>query len=60
MNGSTGIITSQGYPGNYPNNAAYIWTLKTENLKASVIFNFQDFDIKKYKDTSYCEDYLEV
>uniref|UniRef100_A0A8W8JXC5 CUB domain-containing protein n=1 Tax=Magallana gigas TaxID=29159 RepID=A0A8W8JXC5_MAGGI len=60
LNGSTGIITSPGYPGNYPNNAAYVWTLKTENLKASVIFNFQDFDIKKYKDTSYCEDYLEV
>lgn len=46
-NSSTGIITSPGYPGNYLNNAAYKWTLKTGNRNATVSVNFQDFDIKK-------------
>eukprot|EP00105_Crassostrea_gigas_P008685 XP_011423335.1 PREDICTED: uncharacterized protein LOC105325461 isoform X2 [Crassostrea gigas] len=59
-NGSTGIITSPGYPGNYPNNVAYTWTLKTGNLNATVSFNFQDFDIIKYRYTPHCEDYLQI
>lgn len=59
-NGSTGIITSPGYPGNYPNNVAYTWTLKTGNLNASVSFNFQDFDIIKYRYAPHCEDYLQI
>ncbi|XP_052712189.1 mannan-binding lectin serine protease 1-like [Crassostrea angulata] len=59
-NGSTGIITSPGYPGNYPNNVAYTWTLKTGNLNATVSFNFQDFDIIKYRYTPHCQDYLQI
>uniref|UniRef100_A0A8W8JUQ4 CUB domain-containing protein n=1 Tax=Magallana gigas TaxID=29159 RepID=A0A8W8JUQ4_MAGGI len=59
-NGSTGTITSPGYPGNYPNNVTYTWTLKTGNLNATVSFNFQDFDIIKYRYTPHCQDYLQI
>ncbi|XP_052713952.1 CUB domain-containing protein 2-like [Crassostrea angulata] len=59
-NGSTGIITSPGYPGNYPDNAAYMWTLRTGNFNAIVSFNFKDFDIKKYEGTQHCVDYLQI
>ncbi|XP_034299391.2 blastula protease 10 [Magallana gigas] len=59
-NSSTGIITSPGYPGNYPNNAAYTWTLKTGNLKASVSFNFTYFNIQNNDRTSHCQDYLQI
>lgn len=59
-NGSSGIITSPGYPGNYPNNAVYTWTLDTGNPKATLVLNITDFGIKKYGFTSNCEDYLHV
>lgn len=59
-NGTGGDITSPGYPGNYPNNANYTWTLETGNPKATIALNITDFEMKKYKFTSKCEDYLKV
>lgn len=56
----TGIITSPGYPGNYPHNVHYTWTLKTENPKATIALNITDFNVVKYKFQSKCEDFLQI
>nr|XP_022320849.1 CUB and sushi domain-containing protein 3-like isoform X2 [Crassostrea virginica] len=58
-NGSSGEITSPGYPGNYPNNANYTWILRTGHLKANVTFTILKFDIIKHNFTP-CEDYLQI
>ena len=58
-NGSSGEITSPGYPGNYPNNANYTWILRTGHLKANVTFTILNFDIIKHNFTP-CKDYLQV
>lgn len=55
-----GIITSPGYPGNYPNDVNYTWTLKTGNPQATIFLEISDFMIVKYRYTSNCEDYLQV
>lgn len=60
INGSSGIITSPGYPEKYPNNANCTWTLRTGNVKATVSLNFFDFNITKYNYSSRCDDFLLV
>lgn len=59
-NGSSGTFTSPGYPGNYPNNANYTWTLTTGDSNARVVINITDFSVVQYRFTSKCEDYLQV
>ncbi|XP_052717483.1 uncharacterized protein LOC128189773 isoform X1 [Crassostrea angulata] len=59
-NGSSGTFTSPGYPGNYPNNANYTWTLTTGDSNARVVINITDFSVVRYRFTSKCEDYLQV
>lgn len=58
-NGSTGIVASPGYPGNYAYNANYTWTLNKGNLKTTISFSFSEFNIKKFHYTC-CEGYLQV
>lgn len=43
-----------------PDNAEYLWTPKTGNLKAIVSLSFTDFNIQIYDHNSHCEDYLQV
>uniref|UniRef100_A0A8W8JT69 CUB domain-containing protein n=1 Tax=Magallana gigas TaxID=29159 RepID=A0A8W8JT69_MAGGI len=59
-NGSCGAFTSPGYPGNYPNNAHYTWTLKTGDSNATVVLNITDFNVVRYRFTRKCEDYLQI
>uniref|UniRef100_A0A8W8JUR4 CUB domain-containing protein n=1 Tax=Magallana gigas TaxID=29159 RepID=A0A8W8JUR4_MAGGI len=59
-NGSSGAFTSPGYPGNYPNNAHYTWTLTTGYSNATVIIDITDFNVVKYHGTPTCEDYLQI
>ena len=58
-NGSSGEITSPGYPANYPDNVNYTWILRTGHLNANVIFRISNFDISK-PNFSPCDDYLKV
>ncbi|XP_062599853.1 uncharacterized protein LOC134261426 [Saccostrea cucullata] len=61
ISGIRGSLTSPGYPGNYPNNVSYTWTLDTGHEKATVDFTFDVFDIDKYHSyLSRCADFLEV
>lgn len=59
-NGSSGTFTSPGYPGNYPNNANYTWTLTTGDSNARVVINITDFSVVQYRFTSKCEDHLQI
>ncbi|XP_078339006.1 uncharacterized protein LOC111126096 [Crassostrea virginica] len=55
----TGVITSPGYPQNYPDNANYIWILNTGSQYATV--NFSILDLKIPKPYFHpCNDYLKI
>ncbi|XP_062601668.1 uncharacterized protein LOC134263351 isoform X2 [Saccostrea cucullata] len=60
ISGIRGSLASPGYPGNYPNNVNYTWILNTGQEKAKVTFQFDIFDIFKYKYSSCNEDFLEI
>ena len=55
----TGVITSPGYPQNYPDNANYIWILNTGSQYATVTFSILDLKISKQY-FGPCDDYLKV
>nr|XP_022326208.1 CUB and sushi domain-containing protein 3-like [Crassostrea virginica] len=55
----TGVITSPGYPQNYPDNANYIWIIITGSQDATVIFSILDFKIPK-PFFHPCDDYLKI
>ncbi|XP_034299404.1 uncharacterized protein [Magallana gigas] len=59
-NGSSGAFMSPGYPGNYPNDVHYKWTLTTGDSNAMVVLNITDFSVVRYRYTSMCEDYLQI
>nr|XP_034339163.1 protein SpAN-like [Crassostrea gigas] len=59
-NGSSGAFTSPGYPGNYPNNANYTWSLKTGYSKATIVLNITDFSVVEYLAHPRCGDYLQI
>ena len=58
-NGSSGEITSPGYPGNYPDNVNYTWILRTGHLNATVNFTILDSNISEPY-IPPCDDYLQV
>lgn len=55
--GTSGKMTSPGYPGNYPNNVNYTWVIRTGSLSANVAFRIIEMSIKGW---TPCDDYLEV
>nr|XP_022327092.1 cubilin-like [Crassostrea virginica] len=58
-NGSSGEITSPGYPANYPDNVNYTWILRTGHLNANVTFTILDSDISEPYFPP-CDDYLQI
>ena len=57
-----GIIKSQSYPGNYPDNADCIYTI-SQPTGTVILLNFLSMDIEKYNwdDIQDCSmDYLEI
>lgn len=59
-NGSSGVFTSPGYPGNYPNNVLYKWALKTGDSRATIVLKITDFSVVEYRSVPKCRDYLQV
>lgn len=45
---------------NYPNNAIYALTLKTENLKATIPLNNADLSVVQFRYTTQYDEYLQV
>ena len=56
-NDTYGQITSPGYPGNYPNNANYIWIIRTGHRRAKVEIKIIYMDTREWNP---CDDYLLV
>ena len=45
LTGNTGQLSSPVYPGNYPHNAHYIWTITVDvGRRVSVTFNVMDIE----------------
>ncbi len=53
----TGIITSPGYPNDYPNSVAVIWLINTTQSKY-IELTFVDFDVEPYSDCA--ADYVKI
>nr|XP_022326203.1 cubilin-like [Crassostrea virginica] len=54
------VITSPGYPENYPDNANYTWILNTGDRKANVTFSILDFDVPRPYQQPQCDDFLKI
>lgn len=52
-------IRSPVYHENYPGNAIYALTLKTENLKATIPLNDTDLSVVQFRFSTQCDDYLQ-
>lgn len=52
-------IRSPFYHENYPDNAIYALTLKTENLKATIPLNNTGLSVVQFWFTTPCDDYLQ-
>lgn len=52
-------IRSPVYHENYPDNAIYALTLKTENLKATIPLNDTDLSVVQFRFSTQCDDYLQ-
>lgn len=52
-------IRSPFYHENYPDNAIYALTLKTENLKATIPLNDTDLSVVQFRFSTQCDDYLQ-
>lgn len=53
-------IRSPVYHENYPDNAIYALTLKTENLKATIPLNNTGLSVVQFRFSTQCDDYLQV
>ena len=56
--GSSGVLTSAGYPSNYRERAECIWIIKATDPTHQVQFTIHDMDIEDDPDCDY--DYLEI
>ncbi|XP_074652580.1 uncharacterized protein LOC141906970 isoform X2 [Tubulanus polymorphus] len=61
--GTSGVISSPEYPGNYGNDLECIWRIKSpENMKVEISFD-PEFNLEPPYESSgkwYCDDYIEI
>lgn len=59
LTGNAGQLSSPVYPGNYPHNADYVWTITVDvGLRVSVTFNTMDIEQSTTGQCTY--DYIRV
>ena len=56
---NTGQLASPLYPGNYPHNVHYVWTISVD-LGMQIRVTFQDMDIEESWNSMCIYDYLKV